>query len=148
MGSASTGVHRPIVLAVLLTASGEAVIFIIFGVYLFPAGHLMAKAYWTGTCGLAMGLVIGAAVLVLERGLGGGRMMPFAGAGAYFAVLAYCVGLCFTLDRQFGYFGAIETPHLFVWSGLAAAALSAPVYAWCLYGANGRRLSAAIGLKD
>jgi hypothetical protein len=141
------GALGPILFAVLLTFSGEAVIFVGFGVLLFPGGDLLAKAWWTGTCGIAMGLAIGAIVLLLQAAIRDRRALALAAGLAYCAVLAHCVAICFAIDRQIGYFGAAEVPGLFIWSGLIAAAATAPLYGWCVYRGAGRR-NASVAAAD
>jgi len=59
---------RSIVVAVSFTFLGEMLIFLIWGVALFPTGVLWRKLVWTMTCGIAMGMTIGALVNVIVTG--------------------------------------------------------------------------------
>jgi hypothetical protein len=147
-GQPGAGAISPILFAVLLTFSGEVLIFVVFGVLLYPGGDLLAKAWWTGTCGIAMGLLIGGIVLLLQAALRDRRALAVAAGLAYFTVLAYCVAICFAIDRHIGYFGAAEAPGLFIWSGLIAAAATAPLYAWCVYRGAGRRNASVAAAQE
>ena len=65
--------HRIFIIAVTLTTAAEIVYFTVWGLYLFPEGNVAGKLVWTLTCGIAMGLVIGALtyLCVEERFQGG-----------------------------------------------------------------------------
>ena len=139
---------RPIVVAVMLTLSGEIVIFFLWGVVFFPGGVLLHKAVWAGTCSLAMGATIGALVNVVVTGRMDGRRAMLWTGSIYFIVLALCTFLCFRIDMATGgHFGAREAPLLFIAGGLIPALGSSPVYSWLLVSKTGAKFLSRIGCK-
>jgi hypothetical protein len=141
-----TDFTRPITVAVTLTFFGEAVIFLLWGVSLFPGGPLWRKAVWTGICGVAMGATIGALVNVAVTGRMAGRTAALCSGVLYFAVLAFCTFLCFEIDLATGSrFGARQAPVLFIAGGLVPAFLSSFLYAWLLFSEPGSRLLTRLG---
>jgi hypothetical protein len=137
---------RPIVVAVCLTWLGEILIFLIWGVTLLPGGALWRKFGWTMTCGVAMGLAIGALVNVFVTGRLHALAAAWSAGGIYFLVLSFCVGLCYQIDRAVGFFGANEAPLLFILGGLVPALVTGLFYGWVLYSSPGRSLLSRIGL--
>ena len=137
---------RPIVVAVSFTLFGEILMFFVWGVALFPTGVLWRKVVWTMTCGVGMGMTIGALVNVIVTG----RLRLCAAAwmaGAiYFCVLAFCTALCYQIDLSVGFFGAQESPLLFILGGIIPAFLTSLVYSWFLYSQSGRSVLAHVGL--
>lgn len=133
-----------ITVAIAMTFLGEMVIFLLWGLVLFPARELVAKFLWTGICGIAMGAVIGAAVNVFVTGRHEGR--PAAGFAALisFSVLSFCTVLCYRLDLTFGLFGAKTDPVLFIAGGLLPALVGSGLYGWVLYSRTGRTLLARL----
>ena len=137
---------RPITVAITFTLFGEALIFLLWGVYLFPKGAIWHKAVWTGTCGLAMGATIGALVNVVVTGRMDGSTAAFWSGLLYFSVLALCTFLCFQIDLATGsHFGAWEAPLLFIAGGLIPALASGLVYSWLLYSETGANLLSRLG---
>ena len=137
---------RPIAVAVFFTLLGEILIFFIWALALFPTGVLWRKLVWTMTCGVAMGMTIGAFVNVFVTG----RLRSYAAAWMsgviYFSVLAFCVGLCYQIDLSVNFFGAREAPVLFIMGGIVPAFLTSLVYGWVLYSQSGRALLDRVGL--
>ncbi len=121
---------RPLSIAIAITLIGEAIYFVLWGVVWFPEGDLWRKAGWTATCGIAMGVVVGAAVLAfVHQHLPARRAFLWAG-GIYAAVLSYCTGLCFLIAESVGYFGASSHPTLFIGGAVVPILLTAVAYAW------------------
>lgn len=137
---------RPIVLAIFFTLAGEILIFLLWGVVLFPAGTLWRKLAWTMVCGLAMGATIGALVNVFVTGRQSGRPAGIAAGALYFGVLSLCVLICYEIDHAIGFFGAHEEPLLFILGGLVPAAITAVAYGWLLHAENGRAILSRCGL--
>lgn len=137
---------RPIVVAVMLTLSGEILIFLLWSVVFFPSGVLLHKAAWAGTCGIAMGATIGALVNVVVTGRMDGRRAMLWNGSLYFIVLALCTFLCFRIDMATGgHFGAREAPLLFIAGGLVPALGSSPVYSWLLVSKTVAKFLSRIG---
>jgi len=129
------------------TLLGEFLILLIWGVYLFPGGVFFHKAVWAGTCGLAMGATIGAAVNLVVTGRRAGRTAAILSSTIYFMTLALCTILCFQIDRATGsQFGALQAPVLFVAGGLIPAFATSIVYSWLLYSKAGANLLSRLGL--
>jgi hypothetical protein len=139
-------VVRPIVVALAMTLAGEAVILLVWGVVLFPAGALWHKLWWAMICGAAMGLSIGALVNLIVTGRLTPRYAAPVAALIYLSVLLLCVGLCFRIDQAAGLFGANEAPLLFILGGVVPALLTSVVYAWLLYGTRGQKILVRFGL--
>lgn len=137
---------RPITLAMTFTIFGETLIFLLWGLYLFPGGVLWHKAVWTSVCGIAMGATIGSLVNLMVTG----RLEQVRAAEVssllYFVVLAICTFLCFQIDLATGsHFGAQETPALFILGGLIPAFVTSFVYAWLLHSTDGTALLSRLG---
>jgi hypothetical protein len=129
---------RPIGLAITLTLFGELVIFLTYGVALFPEGNLLQKFGWILTCGIAMGATIGALVNLFVTGrMTWQRAKIWAGL-IWVAVLSYCNILCYLIDLNIGFFGAQSAPVLFLAPGFVAIFLSAFLYSWLLYSWSGK----------
>lgn len=141
-----TGYLRPITVAMALAAMGEAIYFVVWGLWLFPEGDVLAMAAWTATCVVAMGAVIGAGVIafVVERVVGLAAVI--CSAAIYAVVLSACTLICASLDSHFDYFGGATAPTLFVLAGLIPAILTSGVYGWLLYSRAGNGILLRVGL--
>ncbi|MBL6952172.1 MAG: hypothetical protein ISR50_06045 [Alphaproteobacteria bacterium] len=146
MDLARSDFTRPITLAITFTLFGEASIFFLWGVHLFPNGVLWHKVAWTGVCGLAMGATIGALVNVVVTGRVDRKRAVIWSSFLYFGVLALCTLFCFQIDLATGsQFGAREEPLLFIAGGLIPALASSVVYSWALYSETGTNLLSRLG---
>ncbi len=139
-------VVRPVAVAIAFTLAGEVLIFLIWGISLFPVGAIWRKLIWTTTCGVAMGASIGAFVNVFVTGQLRPPKAPIAAAAIYFSVLAFCVALCYQIDLSIGFFGAREAPWLFILGGLIPALVTSYAYAWLLYSNSGQAILTRVGL--
>ena len=137
---------RPIAAAVLFTLIGEILIFLIWGIALFPAGALWRKLAWTMTCGLAMGATIGALVNVFVTGRLRSYPAAVTAGTIYFSVLAFCTVFCYQIDLSVDFFGAREASVLFILGGLIPAFVTSIVYVWLLYSAPGQAMLGRVGL--
>ncbi len=146
MNASRSDFVRPITVAITLTLLGEILLFLIWGVHLFPTGVLWHKAVWTATCGLAMGATIGALVNLVVVGRMRGKTAAFWSGLLYFSVLALCTFLCFEIDLATGsHFGAREAPLLFIAGGLVPALATSFVYAWLLFAETGTSVLSKFG---
>lgn len=129
-----------------LAAVGEATYFVVWGLWLFPEGDVLAKLGWTVVCVVAMGAVIGAGVVafVIDRQVG--ILAIVVTAVIYAAVLSICTVICANVDRHFDYFGGATEPTLFVLAGLIPAILSSGLYAWLLHSRRGQSILARVRL--
>ena len=122
---------RPaLLIAIGLTTLAELVYLIVWGLILFPAGDPIGKIVWTLTCGIAMGSVIGAVMVVLTL-----RKRRLAALAAFLAVAVIgsaCAVLCSRIDARFGYFGGAENANLFVLAGVLPAIVGGVLCAWLL----------------
>jgi len=132
--------------AIAMTMLAEIIYFGVWGMMLFPAGNLFAKAAWTTVCGVGMGAVIGAGVLLMVEGRRAFTAFLLS-AAIMFTVGVACTVLCGQIDTTFNYFGGHSQPALFFMSGLVPAVLGGLFYGWVLYLPTGRavfdRLTAA-----
>ena len=130
--------HRIFIIAVTLTTAAEIVYFTVWGLYLFPEGNVAGKLVWTMTCGLAMGLVIGALTyLWVEERFQGGEAV-WGAALVMAAVGSYCAWLCSKVDAHLGFFGGDENATLFILSGVIPAILGGLLYGWLVYGKSAK----------
>ncbi|SFU72124.1 hypothetical protein SAMN04488527_11277 [Aliiroseovarius crassostreae] len=130
--------HHLFIIAVTLTTTAGIVYFMVWGLYLFPEGHVVGKLVWLLTCGIAMGLVIGALTyLWVEERFHGGKAI--LGAALVMAsVGSYCTWICSKIDAQLGYFGSVENMTLFILSGVIPAVIGGLLYGWLIYGQSAK----------
>lgn len=148
MNSTLREFRRPILLAILASMLGELVIFVVYGVILYPDGSLLHKFFWTVIfCGVGMGSTAGALVCLLVLGRWDGWRAIVATVVITTLVLGVgCDYLCFSLDRHFHYFGAHENPAAFWTFGLAASAFGGLAIGWLIFSDRGRRILEGAGL--
>jgi len=133
--------RRPLVFSIAASVLGEAVLLIVYGMLLNPAGDLVAKALWTLVfCGLGMGSVVGALLVLLVVD----RLEGAAAIGASATISAgvlglFCNVLCYRLDSHyFHYFGAAEQPLLFLAPGIILPAALGAGFGWLMFTPRGR----------
>lgn len=133
---------RPITLSIAFSVAGELVIFVVWGLILFPEGSIFNKLVWTlGFCGIGMGSAVGAAVVLFVVDRLDGLAAVLATAGIAVALLGVaCNSLCLALDRHFLYFGGAEDMTLFLANGIAMAAVGGLVVGWLCFTDRGRRV--------
>lgn len=133
------------VIATCVTATvlGELVIFLVWGLWLFPGGELLPKFIWTVVvCGIGMGSVIAVLLLlfVVDR-LGGWTAVAVTTALTVSVLGLLCNWLCYTLDTHFfHFFGGAENPTLFIVNGIVMAAVGGLAIGWLLFIPGGQRL--------
>ena len=134
---------RPLWLSIALATSGELVIFVVWGLVLFPEGDPLTKFLWTVVfCGVGMGSAMGALtdLVVVERLDGIEAVVTVALMWAVPLGLG-CDLLCFNLDRHyFRYFGGSDAPGLFIGSGVVMAAIGGVLVGLLCFTERGRRL--------
>ena len=142
--------RRPLVLAIAASVSSEAVIFVVWGLILYPQGSILTKFLWTIVfCGLGMGSAVGAAVVlfVVDR-LEGAAAVAATSLLSATMLGGGCNVLCYRLDTHyFHYFGGADSPALFIVNGVAMAAIGGAVVGWLLFTARGEALLDRIGRR-
>lgn len=135
-------VLRPLKLSILFSMLGEAFIFLVWGVLLYPEGNLLHKFLWTVVfCGFGMGAAIGAIIALFVVGKWKGAYAVILCAELSGIVLGlFCNYLCFYLDMHFDYFGGKETPLLFVINGTVMATLGGALVGWLCFTEKGKRI--------
>ncbi|SNZ01396.1 hypothetical protein [Flagellimonas pacifica] len=133
---------RPLKLAIFFSVLGEAAIFLIWGMLLFPEGNLIHKFLWTVIfCGLGMGATVGAIIALFVVGRWKGLQAIVLCAELSGIVLGlFCNYLCYNLDMHFGYFGGKEVPLLFVINGMVLAILGGSLVGWFCFSEKGKRI--------
>ena len=135
--------HRAVIATcVSATVLGELVIFVTWGLWLFPGGGLLPKFIWTVVvCGIGMGSVIASSLLLFVVDRLRGWMAVAATTALSVGVLGLlCNWLCFTLDAHFfHFFGAAENPTLFIVNGIVMAAVGGFAIGWLLFIPKGQR---------
>lgn len=138
---------RPIKLGVLFSVLGEAIIFVIWGLWLYPEGNILHKFLWTVIfCGLGMGATLGALISWWVEGKFWGMSAILVCSAISFIILGlFCNFLCFQLDMHFGYFGAEKTPLLFMANGMIMSATGGALIGWLNFSYRGIKLLEKFG---
>ncbi|GEM_PF-795520 len=141
--------RRPLLLGIAASVLAESVIFVVWGLILFPDGNVLTKLLWTvGFCGLGMGSTIGAllVLLVVDR-LDGPAAIAATSVLSALVLGVACNLLCYNLDRHyFHYFGGGDTPALFLINGVLMASLGGALIGWLLFTPGGRRRLDRLGI--
>lgn len=138
---------RPLYLALVITFLGEAVLFVLYGVVLFPQGPILTKLVWVVACALGMGAVAGVFVTLLVVGRLDGTQAMWASTLIWVLSLGVgCNVLCLYLGQQFGMWGAHTHPEAFLAGGFFPSVLGGFVYSYALFTQSGRALLVRIGL--
>ena len=140
---------RPIWLSIAASMAGEFVIWVVFGLVLFPEGDPFAKLIWTVVfCGLGMGATVGGMVSLFVVGrMDGGRAIAATTALALVVLGVACDVLCLNLDvHYFHYFGGEEAPGFFLLNGLVMSGLGGLAIGALLFTERGRGLLDRWGL--
>lgn len=133
---------RPIKYSVLLSMLGEFIIFVVWGVILFPEGSLLNKLLWTVFfCGLGMGSAVGAviAVFFVDK-LRGSVAIVLSSLVSAILLGGFCNYLCLKLDQHFLYFGGHEASGLFIINGMVMSALAGALVGWLCFTDNGQKV--------
>jgi cytosine/uracil/thiamine/allantoin permease len=111
-------------------------------VIFYPEGNLLHKFLWTIVfCGFGMGAGGGALIVLLVSGRLWGRSAIIASAFISFVLLGlFCNFLCFNLDMHFNFFGAHDTPALFVWNGIIMSILGGTLIGWLCFTKKGNAI--------
>lgn len=139
---------RPLWIGIALSVTGELLIFLVFGVMLFPAGNILNKFLWTVVfCGVGMGASLGALIdlLVVGRWQGLPAIAATASLSVFLLGMA-CNLLCLNLDQHFYYFGGTDHLVLFLANGIVMAALGGVVAGMLLFTEQGRGFLDRLGL--
>ncbi|MCB2092109.1 MAG: hypothetical protein KDF58_11715 [Alphaproteobacteria bacterium] len=142
------GYLRPLKFAILFSVLGEAVIFLVWGVILYPEGSILHKFLWTIVfCGLGMGSAGGAFISLYVVGRFTG-IKALVACGLISGVLLglFCNYLCFNLDMHFNYFGGASTPGLFIWSGIIMAVAGGMLVGWLCFTKTGNTWLDKLGI--
>lgn len=141
--------RRPIVVSIIGSMLAEVVIFVVWGVVLYPGGDLTAKFLWSVVfCGVGMGSVV-AAVLVLfvvDR-FDGARAIAATALVSTVVLGGVCNALCYRLDTHvFHYFGGRESPLGFLGGGAVLASVGGVATGWLLFTERGKAFLERVGL--
>ncbi|REJ76282.1 MAG: hypothetical protein DWQ47_11780 [Acidobacteria bacterium] len=139
---------RPVILGIVFSMTAELVIFILWGLILFPAGNIFYKFLWAVVfCGTGMGATIGAMIQLFVIGNLNGLKAIVACTLLSVVVLGIaCNLLCLNLDSHFHYFGGIEDPYFFIGGGIVLAALSGALAGWLMFTAKGMKVLDRVGI--
>lgn len=139
---------RPLIVGLALATFGELLLFIVFGVILYPEGDLFSKFLWTVVfCGIGMGSAFGVAIdlMVVNRFKGAMAILYCTILSSGFLGIG-CNVLCFKLDQEFQYFGGQHNPTLFIINGLIMATLGGFIGGWLLFTDQGKKILQKVGL--
>lgn len=139
---------RPLKLSILISVAGELLLFIVWGLFLFPEGNIIHKLLWTVVfCGIGMGSSLGAIYIYLVHGqFWGWKAVMLCGIISTIVLGLFCNILCFKLDIHFNYFGGADAPALFIWSGVILSTVGGLLVGWLAYTKEGNRILAQVDL--
>jgi len=139
---------RPITLSIIGSSFFEFIIFLIFGLWLFPGGDLVNKFLWSVVfCGIGMGSTVGWLInlIVVDR-LRGATAIGVTVIISVIILGLICNLLCISLDQHFNYFGSHEMPTLFLVNGVFMSALGGAMVGWLLFSETGAMYIEKFGL--
>lgn len=137
---------RPLVLAAVFTVPGEGILFVYWGVMLYPGGDIVAQLIWTAASGIGTAVAIGLMVGFIVGGRYEGTIAGVISAFCYATVLVAAILISYQADVALDLFGARNNPMLFVLTGVVPTFLTAPLYGWLLHSNLGKALLSRIGL--
>ena len=137
---------RPLALAAVFTVPGEAMLFVFWGMVLYPDGDMVAKLLWTAASGVGTAVAIGLMVGFIVGGRYEGTIAGIISSFCYATVLVAAILISYEVDVALDVFGARRDPMLFVLTGFVPTFLTAPLYGWLLHGKAGKALLSRIGL--
>jgi|TARA_B100000749_G_scaffold280077_2_gene274661 hypothetical protein len=140
--------QRPLLVGLALAIFGELMIFLIFGVLLYPEGNILSKFLWTVLfCGIGMGSALGVFISLLVVGRLAGKAAILACTIISTITLGFgCNLLCFNLDQHFHYFGGQQSPQFFIINGIIMAVIGGVLSGWLLFTPSGSKLLSRIGI--
>jgi hypothetical protein len=133
---------RPIVVSLGVCIFGELLLFILYGIVLFPQGNLLYKFLWTVVfCGIGMGATVGAFVnLFIIDKYSGIKAIIFTILLSLATLGVLCNLLCLQLDLHFHYFGAETNPILFLIGSIPGSIVAGVVIALLLFSRKGDKI--------
>ena len=139
---------RPLIISLFFAVLGELVLFVLYGMILFPQGNMMYKVLWTiGFCGVGMGATLGACInLVIIGRYEGTKAFLLAILLSFLIMGVACDLLCLNLDLHFNYFGAQTNPLLFSAGGVLGSLIGGAGIGGLLFFETGRSILVRIGL--
>jgi hypothetical protein len=140
------GYIRPLALAAVFTVPGQAMMFVFWGIVLYPDGDMAAKLLWTAASGVGMAVAIGLMVGFIVGGRYEGAIAGVISSFCYATVLIAAILISYKIDVALDMFGVRRDPKLFVLTGVVPTLLTTPLYGWLLHSDFGKSLLARIGL--
>jgi hypothetical protein len=137
---------RPLALAAVFTVPGAAILFVYWGMVLYPDGDIVAKLLWAAASGIGMAVAIGLMVGFIVGGRYEGAIAGVISSFCYATVLVAAVLISYEVDVVLDLFGIRRDPMRFVLTGVVPTFLTAPLYGWLLHGKVGKALLARIGM--
>jgi hypothetical protein len=141
------GYRQPLYLALVMAIGGEGILWLVYGLLLFPEGGLVRMLIWSLACGTAMGAVTGTFVDLLVVGRLFGSKAILLSTAIFVGVMGIaCNAVCFTLGRQLATWGAHTHPELFLAGGFVPSIPAGLLYSYLLFTQKGQVLLARVGL--
>ena len=139
---------RPLTISLFFSVVGEFLLFVIYGVILFPEGNMIYKLLWTLVfCGIGMGATLGAGINLYIVGRHTGHKAILLTILLSFLILGVaCDLLCLNLDLHFNYFGAQTSPLLFSAGGILGSFIAGAGIGGLLFFQTGQTILERIGL--
>lgn len=137
---------RPLALAAVFTVPGEAMLFVFWGMVLYPDGDMVAKLLWTAASGVGTAVAIGLMVGFIVGGRYEGTIAGIISSFCYATVLVAAILISYEVDVALDVFGVRRDPMGFVLTGVVPTFLTTPLYGWLLHGKAGKALLSRIGL--
>ncbi len=133
---------RPVILGIFFSALAEFVIFVVWGLFLYPEGNILYKFLWTVVfCGIGMGATVGVLIQLFVIGKFKAGKAILACSLISIGVLGIaCNILCLNLDAHFHYFGGVENSTLFIVNGVVMSAVGGGLVGWLMFSAKGKKI--------
>ncbi len=139
---------RPLIISIALSVTAEFIIFVVFGLILFPDGPWLNKLLWTIVfCGIGMGATVGTFINLFVVGRWQGWSAIVATTLLATIILGIvCDLLCLNLDRPFLLFCVVKYSFFFVTGGILMAVVGGLIIGGLLFFERGQRLLSRLGL--
>lgn len=139
---------RPLYVCITLSVLAEFLLFLYFGVFLNTEGNILHKFLWSVVyCGLGMGSVLGAAIMILILDRMYGWLAVLTTTIISLLLLGNgCNYICIILDQNFNYFGGVSNPQLFLNTGLSLSVVGGLLVGLLLFTERGEKLLNQLGI--
>lgn len=137
---------RSFAAAAVFTVPSEAMVYVLWGMVLYPDGNIVAKLIWTAVDAVVMALAIGLMVGFIVGQRYEGAVAAVISSFCYAIVLFGGILIGYEIEMEMDLFGVQHDTELFVLTSIVPALLTAPLYGWLLHSKAGKALLVRVGL--